>query len=76
MKLYTKTVCPKCMLVKSELTVAGLADKFETINIDHDETAKEKIINAGFMSVPILEIDGELLHDFNDINAAITKLVG
>ena len=76
MKLYTKKVCPKCMLVKSELTVAGLVDQVETINIDNDETAKEKIMNAGFMSVPILEIDGELLHDFQDINAAITKLVG
>ena len=76
MKLYTKTVCPKCMLVKSELTVAGLVDQVETINIDHDELAKEHIMNAGFMSVPILEIDGELLHDFHDINAAITRLVG
>lgn len=64
------------MLVKSELTVAGLVDQVETINIDHDDLAKEKIMNAGFMSVPILEVDGEFLHDFNDINAAITKLVG
>lgn len=76
MKLYTKTVCPKCMLVKSELTVAGLVDQVETINIDQDELAKERIMNAGFMSVPILEVDGELLHDFHDINAAITRLVG
>lgn len=76
MKLYTKTVCPKCMLVKSELTVAGLAGQFETINIDTDEAAKEKIVSAGYMTVPILEIDGELLHDFHDINNAIMKLVG
>lgn len=54
MILYTKTVCPKCMLVKSELNVAGLEGKYEIINIDKDEQAKEKIINAGFMSVPIL----------------------
>jgi glutaredoxin len=75
MKLYTKTVCPKCMLIKSELNVAGLEGQFETINIDQDNSAKEKIVNAGFMSVPILEVGGKLIHDFAEMNEYINKLV-
>ena len=75
MKLYTKTVCPKCMLIKSELNVAGLEGQFETINIDQDHLAKEKIINAGFMTVPILEVGDKLIHDFAEMNEYINKLV-
>lgn len=75
MKLYTKTVCPKCLLIKSELNVAGLEGQYEMINIDHDHEAKEKIINAGFMTVPILEVGGKLIHDFGEMNAYINKLV-
>ena len=75
MKLYTRTVCPKCMLIKSELNVAGLEGQYEMINIDHDDRAKEKIVNAGFMSVPILEVGGKLIHDFTEMNEFISELV-
>lgn len=57
MKLYTKTICPKCLWVKSELDAANL--QVEIINIDHNEAAKQTILEAGFLSVPVLEIDGE-----------------
>ena len=75
MKLYTRTVCPKCMLIKSELNVAGLEGQYEMINIDQDDRAKEKIVNAGFMSVPILEVGGKLIHDFAEMNEFISELV-
>lgn len=75
MKLYTRTVCPKCMLIKSELNVAGLEGQYEMINIDHDDQAKEKIVSAGFMSVPILEVGGKLIHDFAEMNEFISELV-
>ena len=61
MKLYTKTICPKCLLVKSELSQVGL--EAELINIDHDEQAMLIITAAGFSSVPILEINGEFIGD-------------
>ena len=61
MKLYTKTVCPKCLWVKSELSQIGL--EAELINIDHDQQAMSKIIAAGFSSVPILEVNGEFIGD-------------
>ena len=75
MKLYTRTVCPKCMLIKSELNVAGLEGQYEMINIDQDDQAKEKIVSAGFMSVPILEVGGKLIHDFAEMNEFISELV-
>ena len=61
MKLYTKTICPKCLWVKSELSQVGLEAEF--INIDHDQQAMLKITAAGFSSVPILEVNGEFIGD-------------
>lgn len=72
MILYTKTVCPKCLWVKSELAEAGVT--FEVINIDHDEAAYEKITTAGIMAVPVLEADGKLLSHMPQILAAIEKV--
>ncbi len=59
MKLYTKTICPKCLWVKSELEEANL--QAEIINIDQETEALQRIQSAGFSSVPILEINGELI---------------
>lgn len=61
MKLYTKTVCPKCMWIKSELQRAGV--QAEMVNIDHDENAREYLLQAGIMRVPVMEMDGELILD-------------
>ncbi|CAM5193932.1 Glutaredoxin 3 OS=Ureibacillus acetophenoni OX=614649 GN=SAMN05877842_10664 PE=4 SV=1 [Ureibacillus acetophenoni] len=69
MKLYTKTICPKCMWVKSELQQAGL--EVEVINIDHNEEARQKILNEGFLSVPVLEVNGELIGDVKEIISKI-----
>jgi glutaredoxin len=57
MKLYTKTVCPRCLWIKSEAQRSG--KKVEIINIDHDEAARERLVKAGILSVPVLEADGE-----------------
>ena len=56
MKLYTRTVCPKCMWVKSEADRSGV--EVEVINIDHDEAARERLMEAGIRGVPVLEVDG------------------
>jgi len=61
MKLYTKTVCPKCMWIKSELQRAGL--EANIVNVDHDEAAKERLLEAGVMSVPVLEVEGRFILD-------------
>jgi len=69
MKLYTKTICPKCLWVKSELQRVGL--EAEIINIDHDEQAKQRIIEAGFLSVPVLELNGKFIGDVKDVISQI-----
>ncbi|RHW35001.1 glutaredoxin [Lysinibacillus yapensis] len=69
MKLYTKTICPKCMWVKSELQRAGL--QVDVVNIEHDEQAKQKVLDAGFLSVPVFEFEGQLIGDVNEIISKI-----
>ncbi|MDF2721428.1 MAG: glutaredoxin [Paenibacillus sp.] len=61
MKLYTKTVCPKCIWIKSELKRSGL--DAHIINIDQDEEARERLIESGIMSVPAMEVDGVFICD-------------
>ena len=56
-KMYTKTVCPKCLWVKSE--IARLGVEAEIINIDENEEAKQLIMDKGFMGVPIVKIEDE-----------------
>ncbi|MDI7742722.1 glutaredoxin [Lysinibacillus fusiformis] len=74
MKLYTKTICPKCMWVKSELQRAGL--EVEVVNIDVDEQAKKAIIDAGFLSVPVFEFEGRLIGDVQEIVSQIELVAG
>jgi glutaredoxin len=59
MKLYTKTICPKCIWIKSELQRSSFA--VDIINIDHDEQARDRLIDSGLMSVPVLEVDGKFI---------------
>ena len=74
MKLYTKTICPKCMWVKSELQRAGL--EVEVVNIDVDELAKQTIVDAGFLSVPVFEFEGQLIGDVQEIVSQIELVAG
>lgn len=69
MKLYTKTICPKCLWVKSELQRAGI--EADIINIDLDEKAKQTIIEEGFFSVPVLEFNGKF---FGDVKEVISQI--
>ena len=69
MILYTKTICPKCRWVKSELERAGL--DAEIVNIDQDEQAKQTIMDAGFLSVPVLAYNGTFIGDVKEIVSQI-----
>ncbi|MCI3921136.1 glutaredoxin [Paenibacillus sp. TRM 82003] len=65
MKLYTKTVCPKCMWIKSEMQRSNI--EAEIINIDHNEEARDRLLEAGVMSVPVLEVNGTFIFDTNEM---------
>ena len=59
--LYS-TNCPKCKILESKLVQKNIT--FELVTGDD---AVEAISNKGFMSAPILEVDGENM----EFNAAI-----
>ena len=50
--LYT-THCPKCVVLEKKLNAAGI--EFKT------EEDVDKMIEKGYMSAPILEVDGETM---------------
>lgn len=65
MKLYTKTVCPKCIFIKSEIYRLGVATQI--INMDEDEEARQYILDKGIMAAPVLEWNGIFFTDTQDI---------
>lgn len=64
LKLYTQTVCSKCMLVKFTLENAGVFDKVEIINLDEHEDVrawlKSNPASASLTGLPILQYGEEL----------------
>ena len=65
-KLYT-THCPKCKVIEKKLAQKG---------IEYTEvTDKDEMINRGFKSAPVLEVDGKILN-FGDANRWIMSYEG
>lgn len=71
-KLFTRTVCPKCILVKQMMTMAEV--EFETVNIDHDEKAKQEVLNQGFLTTPVVFYDGKYYGDNSSIQQLISEV--
>jgi glutaredoxin len=57
------------MWIKSELLRSG--KEVEIINIEQDEAARARLAEAGILTVPVLEVDGELLIHAEDMMAKI-----
>jgi len=72
LKLYTKTICPKCVVAKSFFN--GNDVKFEVVNIDQDVEAKQKLIELGFMSVPIVEHDENFYSNMTEFQQLVDDL--
>lgn len=73
MKLYTQTVCPKCMLVKNVVKMAGKEDEVEYVNLDEHENIREELKVKGFQSLPILEVNGDYVIDQSEIVSIINS---
>ena len=69
MKLYTKTVCPKCMFIKNEIERLKL--DVELINMDKVPEARELVLSKGIMAAPVLELKGEFYADNKQILAVL-----
>lgn len=65
-KLYT-THCPKCKVIEKKLAQKGI--KYTEV------TDKDEMINRGFKSAPVLEVDDKILN-FGDANRWIMSYEG
>jgi len=63
-KIFSTPNCPYCIKAKEYLKEKGL--EFEEIDISKDQDAAQDIIKRSKqMSVPVIEIDGELVIGFD-----------
>ena len=70
--VYGKTVCPKCMFVESALGRKNIL--FKKVNLDNNEEAKQKLIDLGLMSLPVIEVNGEIISNHGEIMEYIESL--
>lgn len=62
--LYT-THCPKCKVIEKKLTMKGI----EYVEVSD----KQKLIDLGFKSTPVLEVDGRI-YNFKEANDYINSI--
>ena len=63
-KLYTTPVCPYCQSLKNFLGENKIV--FKEIDVSKDEQALQEMIkNSGQYSVPVLNIDGQIVVGFD-----------
>ncbi len=63
-KIYTTPTCPHCSMAKTFLRENGV--EFVEINVAGDRAAAmEMIQRSGQMSVPVLDINGEIIVGFD-----------
>lgn len=51
-KLYTKTICPKCKLIKMD--IANLPVNVEIINVEHNEEGMAAVKEQGYSTMPVM----------------------
>jgi glutaredoxin len=70
--LYSKTVCPKCVVAKGILDENGI--KYKVVNLDQDKESAVKLLSLGFMAAPIVEHDGKFFVNNSEIQELIEEL--
>lgn len=55
--VYTKPACVQCNATKKALDKAGL--EYELIDISLDDEARDYVMALGYVSAPIVEVNGE-----------------
>ena len=63
-KIYSTLACPYCFVLKEFFKKYNV--EFEEIDLSKDEKIREEIIKkTGYMSTPIIEIDGQFVLGFD-----------
>ncbi len=72
-KLYTTAYCTYCKFAKAFFAKNKIA--FEEIDISEDEKALNDMVKrSGQMSVPVIEVDSQMIVGFNETK--LKKLLG
>ena len=65
-KVYSTPTCPYCSMVKKFLDDNGIS--YQDVNVAEDREALDDIVNrSGQMGVPVIDIDGELVVGYNQV---------
>lgn len=73
-KVYSTSWCPECIQVKKYLDFKGV--EYSEINVADKQEEREEVIKvSGQKTVPVIEIDGDVIVGFNRalIDKAINK---
>ncbi len=63
-KIYSTPYCSVCGQLKNYLTERNI--EFENIDVSTDEKGREEMINkSNSMSVPVIDIDGDIILGFD-----------
>nr|WP_312578290.1 glutaredoxin family protein [Sedimentibacter sp.] len=62
-KIYTSNTCSHCAAAKEYLKEREF--KYEERNVSTDPAAKKELIGMGYMGVPIIMVDDDVIEGFN-----------
>ncbi len=62
-KIYSSNTCSNCTAAKEYLKEKGY--EYEEKNVSTDSAAKKELISLGYMGVPVIMIDDEVVVGFN-----------
>ncbi len=62
-KVYTSDTCVYCHKAKDYLNEKGV--KFEEKNITKDMESRKELISKGFMGVPVIMVNDEIIQGFD-----------
>ena len=62
-KIYSSSTCPNCITAKEYLKEKGY--EYEEKNVSADKEAKKELISMGYMGVPIIIVDEEVVVGFD-----------
>ena len=62
-KIYSSSTCTNCTAVKEYIKEKGY--EYEEKNVSLDKDAKKELLSMGYMGVPVIFVDEEVVVGFN-----------
>ncbi|MBF4693182.1 glutaredoxin family protein [Fusibacter ferrireducens] len=70
--VFSSNTCGYCTMAKEYLTEKGVA--YEERNVSNDIEARKELMSKGFMGVPVIYVEDEVIQGFN--KAKLDELLG